>query len=267
MPHDDATPPAAATVAPPRHRLTREKGIDAALWRYGSVRSFTLRTLYSWLTLTLLFTFTWPMLVVFAGAPAGVPARATPVDWLLARLGIATLIAVAAAFLWRLSPVPAAVAEPWRAIRLFTRASGRVWPQLMVFLVAMSMLLTLLLALDDPAAALKIVALGAAESLAVQLLLTGYLKGVFDVLLDDYRATIATLSLFAATFAIRGGLAASTKANLGGDEFVVSLLAGALLGLLIGGASLWLRARGGSLLPGALAHLLALYILVGLFER
>lgn len=255
-----------ASSGAPRGRLARRKGMEAAVARFGSVRSFVLRTLYSWLTLTLLFTFTWPLLVVFAGAPSGVSPRATPLGWFAARLAIAALSAAAAGLLWRLSPVPAEVARPARAARLFARAGGRVWPQVMVFLAGVSALLLLLLFVSDPLGALQVATLGLAESLTVQLLLAGYMQGLFDLTLDDYRATVATLGLFALTFAIRGGLASSTQAGLGGNDFVVALVAGGALGLLVGAASLLLRARSGSLAPAVLAQWLTLYILVGLFE-
>ena len=241
----------------------RDKGLAAALTRYGSLRSFTLRTLYSWLTLTVLLTFSWPMLVVYAGAPNGVSPRQTPLVWFGARLLVALLSAAAAGLLWRLSPVPSAPADPARATRLFQRTSGRIWPQLLVFLSGLSALLLVLLLAIDPLGALQVALLGLAEALAIQTLLAGYLKGFFDLTLDDYRATVATLALFALTYALREGLDAAS----GSGDFALALAAGGALGFLIGVISLWLRAKSGSLLPAMLTQCLLLYILVGLFER
>jgi hypothetical protein len=85
---------------------------------------------------------------------------------------------------------------------------------------------------------------------------------LFDLTLDDYRATVATLGLFALTYGMREGLDAAS----GSGDFALALAAGGVLGLLIGGVSLWLRAKSGSLLPALLAQWLLLYILVGLFE-
>jgi hypothetical protein len=249
-------------VETPKGRLTRDKGLGAAVVRYGNLRSFTLRTLYSWLTLTILLTFSWPAMIVYLDAPTGVSPRATPLGWFVARLLAAALSAAAAGLLWRLSPIPATVAQPERARRLFSRASGRVWPQALVFLCGLSALLLVLLLVADPLGALQVALLGLAEALAVQLLLSGYVKGLFDLTLDDYRATVATLGLFALTYGMREGLDAAS----GSGDFVLALVAGGVLGLLIGGVSLWLRAKSGSLLPALLAQWLLLYILVGLFE-
>jgi hypothetical protein len=92
------------------------------------------------------------------------------------------------------------------------------------------------------------------------------LAGVFELLLDPFPAALATLGLFALTYAIRVSLDAGTDENIGGDVVVVAAVAGAVLGAIIGAVALFLRARSGSLLPGILAHWLALYIIVGLFE-
>ena len=79
----------------------------------------------------------------------------------------------------------------------------------------------------------------------MQALLAGYLKGFFDLTLDDYRATAATLALFALTYAMREGLDAAS----GSGDLTLAMFAGGVLGLLIGVISLWLRAKSGSLLP------------------
>jgi hypothetical protein len=236
--------------------------LDAAVSRYGGVRSFTLRTLYTWLTLSILFAFGWPMLVVYAGAPGVLPIE-TPGDWFQARFLIAAASAGVAAWLWRVSPAPTDTARPERALALFRR--GRVWPQVMVFLLGTLVVLSSLRIIED-AAAVKVVALGLAEALTIQIILSGYLHGAFDLLLEDYRASLATLALFALTFGIRALLASATDDDAGQDLLFVALLAGMALGVIAGGVSLLLRNRSGSIVPGILAHWLVLYVVASFFE-
>src|SRR5688572_8915808 len=54
---------------PARPVAGKLKGHAAMLARYGTTRSFTMRTLYTWLTLTMLYLFTWPLLVLLTAAP------------------------------------------------------------------------------------------------------------------------------------------------------------------------------------------------------
>lgn len=236
----------------------RPKGLDVAIARHGSVRGFTLRTLYTWFTLTILLTFTWPLLVVYAGAPTG-PVEDLPGDWFQARLLLMALTAGASAWLWRISPAPTDVARIDRAIAVFRR--GRVWPQVIVFLSGLVLVLSAVLVAADPAKGLKVVVFGLAEALAIQTLLAGYMHSVFEMTLKDARAYPATLGLFALTFAIRGGLASSTHEDLGQELFIVAVAAGSVIGLAAGGFSLLLRARSGTLAPGVLAYWLVFYIL------
>ena len=241
----------------------RPRGLDAAIERHGSLRAFILRTLYSWLTLTILFTFTWPLLVVYADAPS-VIAEDTPGGWFQIRLLFALLTCIAAAWLWWVSPAPVDAGRPERALALLKR--GKIWPQVIVFLAGLALLLSAVLILGDPAKGLKVASFGLVEALAVQILLTGYMFGMFAMVLEDSRAYLATLGLFALTFAIRGGLASSTQDDLGQDLFIVAVAAGAVVGLAVGGVSLLLRARSDSLLPGVLLYWLLFYILLAFFE-
>ncbi|RIK46593.1 MAG: hypothetical protein DCC58_02645 [Chloroflexi bacterium] len=241
----------------------RPKGLPAALARHGSVRSFVLRTLYSWFTLTILFTFTWPLLVVYFDAPA-VSIDETPLDWFQVRFLLLLLTAIAAGWLWWVSPAPVEVANPERFTALFRR--GKAWPQAIVFLVGLSLLLALLLVLENPAGGGKVVAFGLVEAALIQVLLAGYMQSFFELVLDDARSYLASLGLFALTFAIRGGLASTTQDDLGQDLFVVALLAGAVVGLVAGGLSLFLRARSGSIVPAVFVYWLLFSILPALFE-
>jgi len=239
------------------------KGREAAIRRYETLRSFVLRTLYTWLTLTILLTFSWPMLVVFAGAPGVSPAN-TPDDWFQIRLLITALVAAVVVWLWRLSPIPTDVAQPRRALDLLRR--GKVWPQVIVFLGGLVLILSIVLLAEDPDKRFKVISLGLAEALAVQMLLSGFMHGFFELVIDEAWASFATLGLFALTFAIRAGLASATRSDLGEQLFIVALAAGAVLGAIVGGVSLLLCRRSGSLLPGILAQWLVLAILPAFFE-
>src|SRR5687767_3082237 len=92
----------------------RLKGRGAIGPRYGSTRSFVLRTLYSWLTLSMLYLFAWPLLVIYFGAPS-VPPEETPANWYQFRLFAPLLIAAIVLWLWQLSPAPAGTALRARA--------------------------------------------------------------------------------------------------------------------------------------------------------
>lgn len=236
----------------------RPKGLPAAIHRYGSLRSFMLRTLYSWFTLTIFYTFTWPLLVVYANAPAVAPED-TPGSWFLVRLALALVACVAVLWLWWVSPAPVDAGRPAAALALLRR--GRIWPQVVVFLAGLALLLVSLLTISDPQTGLKAASLGLVEALTVQALLAGYLHSTFQMVLADGRAYLATLGLFALTFAIRGALASATQESAGQELLIVAALAGAVVGSIAGGISLFLRARAGSLLPGVLAFWLLFYIL------
>jgi hypothetical protein len=241
----------------------RPKGLPAAIERYGSLRAYVLRSLYSWLTLTILFTFTWPLLVVYAGAPAESVVD-TSGGWFQIRLLLALFTGAFSTWLWWVSPVPTEVGQPSSALALLRR--GKVWPQVLVFLLGLALLLCVLLIIADPAKGLKVASYGLVEAVTVQVLLAGYMHGTFELVLEDSRAYLVTLGLFALTFAIRGGLASATQDDFGQDLLIVAAFAGAVVGLVAGGLSLFLRARSGSLLPGVLAYWLLFYILPAFFE-
>jgi len=230
------------------------------LARYGTTRSFTLRTLYTWLTLTMLYTFTWPLLVLLTAAPGVTPAD-TPTDWYQLRLLAPALTAIFAAWLWALSPVPTDIADRSSALNLFRR--GRVWPQALVFLLGTLVVLITLMAIENPGAGVKLTLLALAEALVIQILLSGYLAATFELLLPDGRPNVLTVILYALTFAMRGALAAAAEETLPESELILAVFSGLFVGLLIGIASVWLRARSGSLLPGILA-LWLVFLLLGL---
>jgi hypothetical protein len=236
----------------------RLKGSGAIEPRYGSTRSFVLRTLYSWLTMSMLYLFAWPLMVIYFDAPA-VPPEETPIDWFQVRLLAPALIAAVVIWLWQLSPAPAGTVARDRALALFSH--GRVWPQALLFLLGTPLVLTGFLLAEDPGGAVKLALLTLAEALAIQALNSGYLHAVFELVLDPARATLAATGLYAATFAIRASMVVAAEEAGTGDQYTLAIAAGVVVGALVGALSGWLRARSGSLLPGALALWLAFLIL------
>jgi hypothetical protein len=240
-------------------RVARLKGREAIEARYGTTRSFTLRLLYTWLTLTMLFTFTWPLLVMLTDAP-GVDPEDTPLDWFQLRFLSVAVTGAFAAWLWYLSPVPTDTANRSRALNLFRQ--GRIWPQALVFMLGLVLVLAALMLAENPAGALKLLSLSLAEALTIQIIISGYLAGAFDLLLEG-RPGWPVVGLFALTFAMRGALAAAAQEVLPEGELILAISSGLVGGALIGGLSVWLRARSSSLLPGVLA-LWLLFLLLGI---
>jgi hypothetical protein len=240
--------------------VTRLKGHEGIVARYGSERSFTLRLLYSWLTLTMLWTFAWPLLVLLTSAP-GVPPEKTPAGWFQFRLLAPLLTAAAAGWIWRLSPVPTTTADRGRMLAL--AREGRVWPQVLLFLIGLPLVLSGFLLAEDAGGALKLASLALAEAVVIQVILSGYLHGAFDLLLPEGRPELPAVGLYALTFGIRGALAAAAEETLPQGELLLAATGGILAGALIGCLSVWLRARSGSILPGILS-LWLLFLLIDL---
>ena len=239
-------------------RLTRAKGRDAILARFGSERSFVLRTLYTWLTLTILYLGVWPMLVIYAGAPGSDPED-TPLDWFQLRFLAPLLTALAAAWLWRASPVPTDAAERGRVLALARR--GRIWPQVLLFLVGTIVVVGLFLLVEDVSAGIRLLLLTAAEATVIGIVISGYLHGALDLVLRRRQAMLAASGLYALTFGMRAMLAVASQES--GGDVVVALVAGLVAGLLIGLAAAALRSASDSIVPGILA-LWLLFLFLGL---
>lgn len=238
----------------------RLQGREAIIPRYGNLRSFMLRTLYSWLTMSMLYLFAWPLAVIYLDAP-GVAPHETPIDWFQLRLLAPVLVAVVATWLWHLSPVPVETLTRERTFGLFRQ--GRVWPQALLFLSATPLVLTAFLLIEDPAGGLKLVSLTLAEAVVMQILTSGYLHAAFDIVLEDGRAHLAAAGLYAVAFAIRAVMVVSAETTAANDAYQLAIAAGAVVGLIVGGVSSWLRVRSGSLLPGILALWLT-FLLLGI---
>ena len=240
----------------------RLKGRGAIVPRYGSERSFMLRTLYSWLTMSMLYLFAWPLAVIYLDAP-GVPPHETPADWYQLRLLAPALIAVLGAWLWQLSPAPAGTLSRDRALALFRQ--GRVWPQALLFLLGTPLVLTGFLLVEDPAGGVKLALLTLAEALAIQILTSGYLHAAFDIVFEDGRANLAAIGLYAAAFAIRAMMVVAAEQSEASADYSLAIAAGVVVGVIVGSVSTWLRSRSGSLLPGILALWLT-FLMLGVGE-
>lgn len=220
--------------------------------------------MYTWLNLTILLTFGWPALVSFFGAPAGTPDE-TPAEWLLPRLMIPLVTGLLVARFWRTSQVPADVARPKAALRLFT--AGQVWPQVVLFLTGLLVALAIYIVVVDPAAGLKVLLLGLAETLVIQMLVAGFVKSTFEVLdAEPLRAFLICTGFFALTFAARSGIAAAQQSSPGEVSIMAATLAGVVAGGLVGAVTLFLRDRSGSLYPGVVAQLLVVAIIPVFFD-
>lgn len=241
--------------ASPRTNANLEQTLMVA--RYGSPRSAAGSTLFSWVNLSLLIAFGWPALVVFAGAPV-VSVENAPTDWFVVRLGIVALGAGVTLLLWKLSPVTVRVATPGAAAGIFRK--GMFWTQAVLFLAGVSLLISALLFQADTGPASRVIVFGLVEAIAIQALLSGYMKSALDVLFTSRQSFLYTLGLFAAFFGLRSFAFAVTAAG-GGENTLLALLAGALLGAVFGAVSLLLRDRSGSLLPGVLLHWIVFHLI------
>ena len=246
--------------APARSGTNLEQTLMIA--RYGSPRSAAGSTLFSWLNLTLLLAFGWPALGVFFDAPT-VSIENTPADWFALRLGVAVAGGGLTLLLWKLSPVTVHVATPQAVVEIFRK--GIFWTQAVLFLAGVSLLLSVLLLEADPGPASKVVIFGLVEAIAIQALLSGYMKSALDVLFPNRQSFLYTLGLFAAFFGLRSFAFAVTAAG-GGENTILALLAGGLLGVVFGAVSLLLRDRSGSLLPGILVHWIVFHLVVPYLE-
>lgn len=243
------TPPGEDVVVSALGPYGRLKGRDAARERYGSIRTFVIRTLYTWFTMTLLAQITWPLLVLQLDAPGSPPAD-TPIDWFQLRLIAPVLVALLAAWLWRLSPVPHGPLQVAPARALLHR--GRIWPQALLLMTGTLLLLVVFALIENPAGGLKLTALALAEAAVIQILCSGYLQGMFALLLPTWRPTVLATVLYMLAFALRALLALADEATVGSTELLAAGLAGAVVGLLLGGVCAVLRSRSSSLLPGTL---------------
>lgn len=230
--------------------------------RYGSHRSAVGSILFAWLNLSLLIAFGWASLVVAFDAPS-VSVEILPVDWFVIRFVIILIAAVLTVVLWRSSMAPTSSMSREAAEGLFQR--GVLWSQGMLFLVGVSLVLSVLLLLANPNQATKLLLFGVVEVFAVQALFAGYLKTAFDLLFERRRAFALVTGLFAVFFGLQS-LAVAMIAVNADPNYVLAFLAGGLLGAAVGVVSLILRDRSGSIVPGFFVQLLVFYLFITFVE-
>lgn len=242
----------------------QEAGQRTLTARGGSQRSTVLRAIYTWFNLTLLLIFGWPALIFFTDAPASQP-RYMPNDWFIARLLITVLVLILVIRFWRSSGISGRVARFDNAMALFEGTWLR--QQVPLFLLGTTVILVGLLLSSAFVPALRILTLGLAEALAAQALIAGYVKGILDELnMGSWKSFLIATGLFVATFALRSTVATGTQSGTGMELVLTALIAGAVLGIIVGVVSLTLRDRLDSLLPGILAHWLFLGIIPPFIE-
>ncbi len=238
---------------------------DALIARYGDARSAMLRTLYTWLNLTLLAVFGWPALVVFVDAPDATP-ELTPTDWFFVRLGILLVTAVLLARFWYVNRIPTGILRLSSMVALFSR--GKIWPQVILFLLSLTILLSAVLLFRDTGPALKILSLGLLTTLIVQGLNAGYVYSTFQILeVERNRLRGTVVILMGLTFASSAATEAGIAINSESVEIAIAFVAGAGLGCIIGVVSVLFRERSESLAPAVLAQLLALSVVPAFFQQ
>jgi hypothetical protein len=226
--------------------------------RHGSHRAAVGATLFIWVNLSLLLAFGWAVLVIALDAPP-VGVEVLPADWFAARLAIAVVGAGLTVLFWRSSQVPTAPMSREAITGIFQR--GVLWTQGMLFLIGVSAVLGVLLLSANPAQAARLLSFGVVEVFAIQALFSGFVKTAFDILLDRKLAFLIVTGLFAAFFGLQS-MAISITAADAGQNYLLALVAGGVLGAVVGAVSLALRDRSGSILPSILFHLLLFYLLI-----
>lgn len=230
--------------------------------RYGSHRSAVGSTLFIWVNLGLFLAFGWAALVIAFDAPA-VGVEVLPADWFAARLVIALIGAGLTVIFWRSSQAPTHAMSREAISGIFAR--GVLWTQGMLFLLGVSVVLGVLLLLANPGQAARLLSFGVVEVFAIQALFSGYMKTAFNLLLDRKRAFVVVTGLFAVFFGLQSMAIAVTAVDAG-QNYLLALVAGGVLGMLVGAVSLVLRDRSGSILPAILVHLLLFYQVIAFLE-
>ena len=227
-------------------------------------RALTMRILNLWLNLTLLYLLAWPLLTVVFGAPQDTVDE-LPLGWFLVYLVPALAVLVLVARLWRVNKLPIDLVQPRRALALLALGGWR--GQVMLFLVGVTLVTAVLLFVASPSDGTKVLVNGLLRAAALQLLIAGYVKTMLDRLGADPRRTFwFGVGMFAFTYAADTAIQAAVRQSASLDMLPIAFAAGALLGLLLGLASMSLRDRTGSLAPAVLLQLFLLTILPAFFD-
>jgi hypothetical protein len=217
-----------------------------------SRRVVQFRRLLRWFNLTMVHQGVWPLLLVLSVAPAGKPGE-LPTDWFFVRLA-APVVAVLMAFMYLRHQPPAA--------RPGAPGDGPIARQVRVGLVMLALLLIgarLLAGPLDPA--LQLILFGVADVAAFHVI-------HFGVVRRTYLGVEPGLNRAVLLFGISWGLRDMLLTAFGPEAAspVAALVIGTLLGLAIASGARWMAVRLGSFWPGALAHFILIYLVIGFVE-
>lgn len=217
-----------------------------------------LRTLTAWLNLSILLAAGWPLIVIIFDAPSVNPEH-LPVGWFILRTAIPVAALLATVALWRAS---GASLETLRPRALVPNLGNRISTQILIFLVGLTIVLSVLLLLDRPVDGIQVILYGLAESAAVQLLVPGFVLGTLETLrVSERRSFWLCLVLLALTVTLQTVALTGVQDDATLGAVLNALVAGLLVGGLFGWLWLWLRDRTGSIWPGVLAQLLLIALI------
>lgn len=220
----------------------------------GERRAASLRVLSAWFNITVLNVMAWPLIVVAFDAPLDPPAE-LPLGWFLVYMVPAAAVLVLTARLWRVNQL-SLESLGWRPALAMYRRGG--WQgQLALVLATLTLVTTVLLLVAKPLEGVQALLSGVARALAVQLLIAGYVRSMLAQFgADPSRVYWFGVGMFTLTIAAETAIAVAARQNPGVNELMLAFSAGALLGVLLGMASMSLRGRTGSLIPALLLQLL-----------
>lgn len=217
------------------------------------------RRAYRWLNLTLVQQGVWPLLVVVLGAPF-VPLGLTPLPWYWGRLAGPLLAAILA--LAYLAQRPSGLPSDMEVRNAASRGEqDRRWrEQMTVLFVGVTVAVTILRIWQGPVEpVLKLLAFGLADTAAFQAISFGVVGRSVSVGAGWARAV--PVAAFAFSWGLRDlFLAAASPAP---EHLVLTLVSGAIIGLVVGAISWGLRLWPGGYLAACAAQLLLVYLILG----
>lgn len=217
-------------------------------------RNATVRVLYAWFNLTLIYVMAWPLLVIAFDAPLDQPGE-LPFAWFLLYLVPPLVVLAVEVRWWRINSLSTAPLQWQRAVVML--GQGGWQRQLAVVLVVLPLVCTVLLFAAEPLGAAQALGAGFVRALALQLLIAGYANGMLAQLgAHPSRIYWIGVGMFTVTVAAETAIAVAARQSPALDELLLAFSAGALLGALLGFASMSLRGHTGSLIPGVLLQLL-----------
>lgn len=228
--------------------------------RFGSIRS-GLRPL----NLIIIQQGLWPLLVLMGEGPRITEPEGLPWDWWAIRV-IAPAIAAALALVYvrRASVQKHGSKETVLTGEVSAETEKRslspgIRGQVTFALIGLPLMVAAVRLIDGPIGyATKIIAFGAVEALAFQIVSFGVAYRLFP---DERRGTLAAVGFFALSWGIRD-LILAIVGDSGGSMFFI-LVGGLLAGLLIALCSLALRRWPGGFWPAWGAQWLVITLIIG----